>query len=140
MRRVLRVLGIIGLAILVGAGLAVTAIVVGAAIDPQTRLGSVRVALDPDRDLRPGAFARGRIEVGKGLRPVLPQTSVLSDIEGNFVYVVDAQGAAQRRSVTLGQARPEGVVVAAGLSDGERVVTTAGAYLRAGEKVRLAAQ
>ena len=103
-------------------------------------LTSVRVALDPDRDLRPGAFARGRIEVGKGLRPVLPQTSVLSDIEGNFVYVVDAQGAAQRRSVTLGQARPEGVVVAAGLSDGERVVTTAGAYLRAGEKVRLAAQ
>ena len=113
---------------------------VGAAIDPQTRLGSVRVALDPDRDLRPGAFARGRIEVGKGLRPVLPQTSVLSDIEGNFVYVVDAQGAAQRRSVTLAQARPEGVVVAAGLSDGERVVTTAGAYLRSGEKVRLAAQ
>ncbi|MEY4357858.1 MAG: hypothetical protein RL469_1184, partial [Pseudomonadota bacterium] len=75
-----------------------------------------------------------------GLRPVLPQTAVLSDIEGNFVYVVDAQGAARRRSITLGQARPEGVVVAVGLSDGERVVTTAGAYLRSGEKVRLATQ
>lgn len=113
---------------------------VGAVIDAQTRLGSVRVLLDPDRDLRPGAFARGRIEIGKSRRPIVPQTAVLSDVEGNFVYVIDAQGSAQRRPVTLAQSRPEGVVVSKGLSDGERVVTTAGAYLRPGEKVRLVAQ
>lgn len=113
---------------------------VGAIIEAQTRLGSVRVLLDPDRDLRPGAFARGRIEVGKGKRAVVPQTAVLSDLQGNFVYVVDADGVVQRRGVTLGQARPQGVVVSAGLADGERVVTTAGAYLRTGEKVRLSAQ
>jgi HlyD family secretion protein len=44
----------------------------------------------------------------------------------------------QRRNVNVAQSRPEGVVIASGLADGERVVSTAGAYLRPGEKVRLA--
>ena len=111
---------------------------IGAVIDPQTRLGSVRVALTPDPDLRPGAFARGRVEVGKGRRSVVPQTAILSDLDGNYVYVVDPQGVVQRRNVNVAQSRPEGVVIASGLADGERVVSTAGAYLRPGEKVRLA--
>ncbi|NBW89812.1 MAG: efflux RND transporter periplasmic adaptor subunit [Gammaproteobacteria bacterium] len=111
---------------------------IGAVIDGQTRLGSVRVALTPDPDLRPGAFARGRVEVGKGRRSMVPQTAILSDLDGNYVYVVDPQGVVQRRNVNVAQSRPEGVVIASGLADGERVVSTAGAYLRPGEKVRLA--
>src|SRR5258708_21097483 len=35
----------------------------GAVIDPQTRLGMVRVALIPDPTLRPGAFARAEVTV-----------------------------------------------------------------------------
>lgn len=33
----------------------------GAVIDPQTRLGTVRVGLQPDPNLRPGAFARAEV-------------------------------------------------------------------------------
>ncbi len=111
---------------------------IGAVIDPQTRLGSVRIDLEPHRDLRPGAFARGEIAVGKGQRPLLPQTAVMSDDQGNYVYTVDAAGKVQRRGVRVEGARAAGVVIAAGLAGGERVVTTAGPYLRAGEPVRVA--
>ena len=92
----------------------------------------------PGKFMRPGAFARGRVEVGKGRRSMVPQTAILSDLDGNYVYVVDPQGVVQRRNVNVAQSRPEGVVIASGLADGERVVSTAGAYLRPGEKVRLA--
>ena len=56
----------------------------GAVIDPQTRLGEVRIQLPPDPQLRPGAFARGEVIVGRGERPVLPQTAVLSDDKGTM--------------------------------------------------------
>ena len=48
----------------------------GAVIDPQTRLGLVRVALEPDPNLRPGAFARAEVTVSNAARIVLPQTAV----------------------------------------------------------------
>jgi RND family efflux transporter MFP subunit len=111
---------------------------IGAVIDPQTRLGSVRVDLESHRDLRPGAFARGEIVVGKGRRPMLPQTAVMSDEAGNYVLVVDAANKVQRRTVRVEGSRAAGVVIAAGLAEGDRVVTTAGPYLRAGEPVRVA--
>lgn len=112
---------------------------IGAVIDPQTRLGSVRIDLPANRDLRPGAFARGEISVGASRLPMLPQTAVMSDEQGNYVFVVDAASKVQRRTVRVKGSRAEGVVIAEGLAAGDRVVTTAGPYLRAGEPVRVAA-
>ena len=60
----------------------------GAVIDPKTRLGEIRIALDPDSTLRPGAFATGAVTVGEANRPVLPQRGVLSDLQGSYVFVV----------------------------------------------------
>ena len=111
---------------------------IGAVIDPQTRLGSVRIDLPAHRDLRPGAFARGEISVGSGRRPLLPQMAVMSDTTGNYVYIVDAKNKVERRDVRVEGSRAEGVVIGGGLDGGEKVVTTAGPYLRPGEAVRIA--
>jgi len=111
---------------------------IGAVIDPQTRLGSVRVDLVPHKDLRPGAFARGEISVGKSSRPIIPQTAVMSDADGNYVFIVDQTSKVLRRSITVAGSRPEGVVVTSGLQAGDRIVVTAGPYLRTGETVRVA--
>ncbi len=113
---------------------------IGAVIEPQTRLGSVRLDLPAHRDLRPGAFARAEVEVGAGQRPLLPQTAVMSDERGNFVFLVDAGSKVVRRDVRVAGSRAEGLVIAAGLAGGERVISTAGPYLRAGEVVRVAAE
>lgn len=111
---------------------------VGAVIDPQTRLGEIRVELEADPDLRPGAFARGDVVVGRGRRPVVPQTAVLSDEEGTFVYVVDANHEIERRPVRISDTTPDGVVIGSGLSGEEQVVMTAAAFLRPGERVSVA--
>ena len=111
----------------------------GAIIDPNSRLGEIRIALKPDSALRPGAFARGEVVVGAAKRPVLPQTAVLSDAQGTFVLVVNAQNKAERRAVRVGNTVPEGLVISEGLKGDELVVTTAGAFLRPGETVKVVA-
>ena len=108
----------------------------GAVIDPQTRLGEIRITLKPDPALRPGAFARGTVSIGKAMRPVVPQTAVLTDTDGSYVFIVDAQSHARRRAVRVADTGDDGVTIASGLTGSERVVTTAAGFLRDGEEVK----
>jgi RND family efflux transporter MFP subunit len=108
----------------------------GVVIDPTTRLGMVRVALEPDQNLRPGAFARAEVTVSNAERAVLPQTAVLTDDRGSYVLIVDAQNKVARRAVRVSGVVQNGVTIAAGLNGEERVIATAGAFLQEGELVR----
>jgi HlyD family secretion protein len=111
----------------------------GAIIDPTTRLGEIRIALKPDTALRPGAFARGTVAVGSAQRPVVPQTAVLTDTQGAYVFIVNAQEHAERRAVRVADTSDAGVVIASGLTGSERVVVTAGGFLHDGETVKVTA-
>jgi HlyD family secretion protein len=110
----------------------------GAVIDPQTRLGDIRVTLEPDPALRPGAFARADVMVGKAKRAVLPQTAILSDDRGSYVYIVNGEGRVERRAVRVADSTADGIVVSSGLDGTEHVVTTAAAFLRPGERITVA--
>jgi HlyD family secretion protein len=107
----------------------------GAVIDPQSRLGEVRISLAPNPALRPGAFARSLVTLAKARRPVLPQTAVMADNDGSYVYVVDRNGEVQRRAVSVGSVIPDGVVITEGLTGRENVVSMDGGFLHSGEKV-----
>jgi RND family efflux transporter MFP subunit len=107
----------------------------GAVIDPQTRLGMARVTLTPDPNLRPGAFARAEVTVSNADRAVLPQTAVLSDEKGSYVLVVNAQHKIERRAVHVSGMVQNGVTITDGISGKEQVVATAGAFLQEGELV-----
>jgi RND family efflux transporter MFP subunit len=110
----------------------------GATIDPQTRLGDIRIQLTPDPALRPGAFARAVVAVATASRPVLPQTAVMADANGSYVLIVDAASRVERRPVRVSGTTDNGVIIAEGLSGSERVVATAGGFLRDGETVSVA--
>ncbi len=112
----------------------------GAVIDPKTRLGEVRIALGQNAALRPGAFARGRVVVGNATRPVLPQTAVLSDLKGSYVYIVNGDKKVERRAVRVADTTRTGVVIGEGLNGSEQVIAMAGGFLREGELVELAPQ
>ena len=112
----------------------------GAVIDPKTRLGEVRIALGENKALRPGAFARGRITIGNATRPVLPQTAVLSDLKGSYVYVVNGKKEVERRAVQVADTTQSGVVIGEGLDGNEQVVAMAGGFLREGELVEVVPQ
>jgi HlyD family secretion protein len=109
----------------------------GVVIDPQSRLGDIRIKLPPDPALRPGAFARGSVFVSKAERPVLPQTAVLSDTKGPYVYIIGDDNRVERRDVQVGGTLASGIIISKGLRGDERIVTTAAGFLREGEKVNV---
>ncbi|MDJ0278113.1 efflux RND transporter periplasmic adaptor subunit [Sphingomonas sp. 2R-10] len=104
-------------------------------IDPQTRQGIARIALRYDPALRPGGFASARIGAGASTAPLLPESAVLSDDKGSYVYVIDAQDKAVRRDVRVAEVSDEGALIASGLMGDERVVASAGAFLNPGQQV-----
>ncbi|MBA3878850.1 MAG: efflux RND transporter periplasmic adaptor subunit [Sphingobium sp.] len=104
-------------------------------IDPQTRQGTVRVALPFDEVLRPGGFAAATLTSGASQSPLLPQSAVQSDAKGNFVYIVNAKQEVIRQPIKVGQVSDAGVAITEGLSGNEQVVVSAGAFLNPGQKV-----
>ena len=105
-------------------------------IDPQTRQGEARIALSYAPALRPGGFASADIAAGSVVAPRLPESAILSDANGSYVYVVDKDNKAHRRSVKTGWITADGIVVTEGLTGKERIVQRAGAFLSDGETVK----
>jgi len=104
-------------------------------INPQTRQGIAKIAIPYHQDLRPGGFASATIRAGSADAPLLPQSAVLSDEKGNYVYIVNGDNKVERRAVTTGVVSDAGVAIASGLTGAEHVVVTAGAFLNVGQKV-----
>jgi RND family efflux transporter MFP subunit len=104
-------------------------------IDQASRQGIARVALPFDPALRPGGFATARISSGSFTATVLPESAVLADDEGSFVYVVDGENKTVRRAVKTGAVTQNGIAIVGGLSGTEQVVLRAGGFLNPGETV-----
>ncbi|WFL78746.1 efflux RND transporter periplasmic adaptor subunit [Altererythrobacter arenosus] len=104
-------------------------------IDPQSRLGVARVALSYAPGLRPGGFAKATIKSGTVVAPMLPESAILSDSEGSYVYIIGKDDKVERRGVTTGFVSGSGVAVTQGLNGTERVVLRAGGFLNEGESV-----
>jgi membrane fusion protein (multidrug efflux system) len=89
-----------------------------------------------NRDLLDGAFVTVFLE---GAEPVqalaVPRVAVLSDQQGTYVYVVDAEKKVAQRRVTLGQSPPGIAVILAGLQAGETVVADGLQRVRPGATV-----
>lgn len=104
-------------------------------IDPQNRQGTARIALAYAPELRPGGFAGVTIKTGPINAPILPESSVLNDSDGSFVYIVDKDNKAQRRAVKTGVVTSKGITIEGGLNGDEKIVLRAGGFLTAGETV-----
>lgn len=105
-------------------------------IDPTSRQGIARIALAYSPELRPGGFATATIRSGTIVAPMLPESALLSDNTGSFVYVIDKDNKARRRPVKTGLVTDDGIAVVDGLSGNERIVLRAGGFLQPDEKVQ----
>ena len=104
-------------------------------IDPVSRLGDVRISVPYDPSMRPGGFAEAKITAGTTTAPMLPQSAVLSDDKGNYVYIINAKNEVERRDIQIGNVSDNGVSIASGISGTEAVVLSAGPFLSPGQKV-----
>lgn len=104
-------------------------------IDAQNRQGTARIALSYAPELRPGGFATAQINSGTIVATVLPESAVLADEEGSFVYIVDADNKAVRRDVVTGMVTADGIAITEGLDGSEAVVLRAGGFLNPGETI-----
>jgi len=88
------------------------------------------------RELADGEFVTVLLE---GVQPIevlgIPRAAVLSDQQGDYVYVVDAEGKAQIRRIQLGQSTPSTAVVTSGLNEGELVISEGLQRVRPGAAV-----
>ncbi len=105
-------------------------------IDAQNRQGTARISVPYDRGIRPGGFASATIKAGASSAPVLPESAVMNDAKGNYVYIVGKDDKVVRRDVTTGSVTPAGLTIASGLKGDERVVAFAGGFLNPGETVK----
>ncbi len=88
------------------------------------RLLPISSAIDkPLRELFDGQFVRVILE---GVQPItaiaIPRAAVLSDQQGDYVYVVGPDNKAEVRRIQLGQSTPATAFILKGLQQGERVV------------------
>lgn len=105
-------------------------------VDKASRLGKIRVRLDPDPRLRIGTFVRGAVEIDRRDGVTVPQESVLYGGARNVSVLVVSAGVVRTREVRTGLEDDVHVEIREGLAEGESVVMRAGSFLRDGDRVR----
>ena len=93
-------------------------------VDPTTGAMLVQASFpNPDKLLRPGQFAKVKIETNVVKDGILIPQRCVSELQGTFsVFVVDASNKTERREVKVGPKVRDFWLIAEGLKPGEKVV------------------
>jgi len=105
-------------------------------VDAKTRLGTVRVALSADTELKPGMFVRVEIDASGPAALTVPLKALVWRDGKAAVFTVSDNGTAVLRTITAGRKTSSAVEVVQGLAAGERVIVEGAGLLNDGEKVR----
>jgi len=116
-----------------------TVSMISSSADPDTRTFRVEVTADnTSRALRPGSFATVAVQAAhKKDTLVVPSHSIVTRDGKQSVFVVDANGMAELRHVTVGLVNSRSTEVVDGLKPGERIVTKGYELLRGGETLNI---
>jgi membrane fusion protein, heavy metal efflux system len=104
---------------------------VAPSIDPNTHRLSVRADVEnPDGALKPGMFANFSIITGEAqTAPAVPQSAIVYEGDTARVWVASDDGSIAARSVRTGQIADGMVEILAGLSPGEKIVTSGALFI-----------
>jgi len=109
------------------------------ASDPHTHTHTVKLLLPATSQVEGGAYARVMIPVQQQPAIVVPQSAVQVRAGITGVFVVNGDGNAEFRMVTLGEQRGDNVVVLSGLAEGDRLIVSAQGELVNGTKIEATA-
>lgn len=105
-------------------------------VDPQTKLGTVRLTLPVRSDIRAGGFGRAEFGSAGAQGLTVPETAIRYDADGASVMVVGDDNKVQRVTVETGARGGGLVVLTKGPPAGARVVLNAATFLLEGDLVR----
>ncbi len=105
-------------------------------IDPQTKLGMVRVHLPVSREIRAGGFGRAVFSDVTGTVLAAPETAVRYDADGASVMVVGPDNRVKHVAIQAGQRGGGLVQLIKGPPAGSRIVENAAAFLLDGDLIR----
>jgi len=94
-----------------------------ARVDPATHAFLVKIDLLGTADLRSGLFGRALFSGPTRRALAVPTTALIKRGQLTFVYLVDADGSARLRPVSIGPSAQGRAEVLAGLNEGDTVVT-----------------
>ncbi len=106
-------------------------------VDLNTHNGLVYVDVPIDNALRPGMFARGRIEFSASAAQLIPLTSLVSSDGYNYVFVVEADRHVRRQMIETGVIQGDSIEVISGLKTGENIVIKGAGFLKDGDLVNV---
>lgn len=88
-----------------------------------------------DEGARPGMFARGQIEVGKGPALLLPVSSVVMQDGYSYVFVLKGKNAVERRRVQQVSVHGNDMEVSDGVAAGDVIAVKGAGFLKDGDTV-----
>lgn len=98
---------------------------VGDVLTPETRTVKVRIRLaNREGRLKPGMFARVTLSGPPSPELLVPAAALQLRGEETFLFVEKSPWTFERRAVEVGESLPEGVCIAHGLSQGDRIVAS----------------
>ena len=105
-------------------------------LDKATGTMEVRARFENENGfLTPGLFARLRFPMEKSLSLLLPEASLLSDMQGRYVLVVNRENTVEQRRVQVGVQEGTLRVVLEGVALGDKVIVRGVLKARPGAKV-----
>src|SRR5258706_24719 len=108
----------------------------GSTVDAATGTVQMRAEVpNPELALLPGQFVRVRVIAGTQQAIVVPQTAVLQNEGGRFVWVANAEGKAVQRPIRAGGWVGKDWILLDGLQPGEQVILDNVVRLRPGAPV-----
>ncbi|HUQ74907.1 MAG TPA: efflux RND transporter periplasmic adaptor subunit [Burkholderiales bacterium] len=108
----------------------------GSTVDAGTGTVQMRAEVpNPELALLPGQFVRVRVVAGSQRAIVVPQTAVMQNEGGRFVWTVNPEGKAQPRPIKAGSWTGSDWIVLDGLKPGDRVIVDNLVRLRPGAAV-----
>jgi RND family efflux transporter MFP subunit len=109
------------------------------AADPASHSFLVKIDLPPSSELRAGMYGTAAIATGSRQAIVAPRSAVVLRGSLTCAYVLDSNGIAQLRYVTLGSQQGNLVEVLSGISAGEKLVDDPGDRDLGGKRIEVPA-
>ncbi|MES2205072.1 MAG: efflux RND transporter periplasmic adaptor subunit [Pseudomonadota bacterium] len=110
-------------------------------VDQTTGMLQVRAAVpNPQETLLPGGYATVKVDTGASqMTLTIPQTALMYDEKGAYVYLVQAD-VAIRQSVQVGEQINQSIQIISGLKPGDTIVSAGTNKVRNGARIEIATE